>query len=315
MDASMIAVVPTDTSPIVWRSAQTDSSHERQLLMEGARQPGLRIKVQAPLRAGDPGSATIQVPVKFGSQRVATLSVLRGRAEPFTVDERGALTRLAKLAALAQAMDVYQQERAELARVSERQRIADDLHDEVAQILFGAQMSLDSTLELPELDERAATNVLRARTLLSRSDEVLRGIIGQLAREPPADLVSALAATTSEIEHDYALPIHLDITERARRAEISLHRPVGKALLRTAREALINAAKHAGPCRATVRLDVGRGRLRLSVADDGLGIPTDARRTRYGLTSVRRLIRDQGGNMRITSGATGGTRLVASFRL
>lgn len=316
LDAAMVAIVPTDTRPMTWRSERAYPSWEQELLLDAARQPARpRARVRPPVGAGDPGSTTLQIPVKFGAQRVATLAVLRLRAQPFTDDERDALTRLARLAALARAMDTYQQERAELARAAERQRIADDLHDEVAQILFGAQMSLDSTLELSGLDERAAANVARARALLGKSDEVLRGIIGQLSHAPPSDLVTALASTVSEIEHEYGLPIHLDISHRARAATINLHRPAAKAMLRAAREALINAAKHAGPCRAIVRLGINHDRLRLSVADDGIGIENRQETGHYGLESVRMLIRDQGGTMRVSRGASGGTTLVVSFRL
>jgi signal transduction histidine kinase len=315
IDASLIALVPTNAEPVVWRGGEIDIARERQLLSEAARQPGLRTKVRGPLAAGDPGSATFHVPVKLGTRRVATLSMLRRRAEPFTSDERSALVRIAKLSSLAWAMDSYQQQRAELARVAERQRIADDLHDDVAQLLFGAQMALDSTLDLPEIDERAVTNVTRARGLLMKSDDVLRGIIGQLSRESPTDLASALATTVSEVEHEYNLPIHLDIAERARSVAGDLRKPVRQAFLRTVRECLVNAAKHGGPCRALVRLDVVRGRIRLSVADDGIGIQRRAGDSHHGLPSLRRLIRDQGGNMRVVSSATGGTRVTISFGL
>ena len=71
----------------------------------------------------------------------------------FSSDDRHLLLRFAKLTALAWATERYQQQRAELARTEERARIADDLHDDVAQMLFAAQMSLDSVLcDHPELD-------------------------------------------------------------------------------------------------------------------------------------------------------------------
>lgn len=315
IDASLIALVPTNAGPVVWRAGEIDSARERQLLAEATRQPGLRTKVRAPLKAGDPGSATLHVPIKLGTRRVATLSMLRRRAESFTADERSAAVRIAKLSSLAWAMDSYQQQRAELARVAERQRIADDLHDDVAQLLFGAQMSLDSTLDLPALDGHAVTNVTRARALLAKSDDVLRGIIGQLSHEAPTDLASTLAATVSEVEHEYNLPIHLDIGERARSVADTLRKPVRQAFLRTVRECLVNAAKHGGPCRAFVRLDVARDRIRLSVADDGIGIQRCAPDSHHGLRSLRRLIRAQGGNMRVVSSATGGTRVTISFSL
>jgi signal transduction histidine kinase len=315
VDASVIALVPTNAQPATWRGGEIDLAGERRLLNEAARQPGLRAKVSSPLKPGDPGSATFHVPIKLGAQRVATLSMLRRRAESFTPDERSALVRIAKLSSLAWAMDSYQQQRAELARLAERQRIADDLHDDVAQLLFIAQMSLDSTLEVTGLDHDATTKVTRARALIVKSDDVLRGIIGQLSHDAPTDLAGTIASTVSEVEHEYALPVHLDIAERARGVAATLRKPVCQAILRTVRECLINAAKHGGPCRALVKLDVARDRIRLSVIDDGIGIQRRAGDSRHGLPSLRRLVRAQGGSMRVASSQTGGTRVTISFSL
>src|SRR6202022_2955938 len=97
-----------------------------------------------------------------------TLAALRVRGEPFSRDERHAMGRLANLAALAWASERYQQQRAELARLEERHRIADDLHDDVAQILFGAQLQLDQILEHGELDAAVVAGISRARGLLIR---------------------------------------------------------------------------------------------------------------------------------------------------
>jgi signal transduction histidine kinase len=316
LEASMVVVTPTDREAIIWQAGSVQPELERDLLAEAARQPRQSARLRRPTKAGDPGWAALHVPVRLGSDRVATLSTLRLRAEPFAPDERSALARIGKLAALATAMDSYQQQRAELARVAERQRIADDLHDDVAQILFGAQMALDSALESTDLSRDVARNVITARRLLTRSDDVLRGIIGQLTRDVPVDLASSLASLVANLEDEYSLPIRLTITERASAIAAGLDRGVRKTILRTARECLVNVAKHGGPaCRATIALTIARERLVLSIADDGIGAQNGAEVAGYGLSSRRRLVRNLGGHMRVRASAGGGTVVTVSFPL
>jgi signal transduction histidine kinase len=315
MDASLIALVPTASAPIVWRAHDVDLTAERDLLAQARKQPPTRTEVTGPLRVGDPGSAAYHVPVSLKAQRVGTLSALRSRAEPFAPDEQSALARLSKLAALAWATERYQQQRAELARIEERRRLADDLHDDVAQILFGAQIALDSTLELT-LHQQAVEGVVRARALVVKADEALRAVIHHLAPPPSTDLKRALGSVVVEVEEEFGLPIRLDVTDGATEHPFEVGRPVRDALLRVARESLVNAAKHAGPCRATVRLSAGRnGRIMLAVIDDGMGMIERSRPGHHGVESLRRTVRAQGGSFRIESNPSGGTKVIASFPL
>jgi signal transduction histidine kinase len=299
---------------MLWPTGTVVRAAEEQLIAQGRKQPDRRSNVAGPLHAGDPGSATLHLPVKLATQRVGTLSILRSHAEPFTAAEQDALTRLARLAALAWAAEGYQQQRAELARFEERQRIADDLHDDVSQILFGAQIALDATLEAPEVGTSGTENVARARSLVILADEALRGVIHQLSRSAPASPASELVSLVNEVEQELGLPIHLDIEADAALASAQLRRPARNALLRVAREALVNAAKHAGPCRASVRLKVTRrGRLMIEITDDGMGISLDGGGNGHGLTSLRRVVRSQGGMVRVGSTPAGGTRVLATF--
>jgi signal transduction histidine kinase len=316
LGAALVALVPTNSSSIVWRSQQVEPAWEQELILRARRQPGERADLIPPRKAGDPGSAAFHVPVKLGSRRIGTLSALRTRAEPFADDERSALARLADLAALAWATDGYQRQRVELARLDERQRIADDLHDDVAQILFGAQMSLDSVLEVGGLDAAAAAKVVRARALLVRGDEALRTVIRQVAPVRSSDLARELAAIASEVEEEFGLSIHVELAERAAVAAGTLRRPVRDALVKVARESLINAVKHAGPCRVMLRLQLGRGhRLLLTIVDDGIGASHTRDHGGHGLRSLRRVVRSQGGSLRVHSSPGGGTKIVASVLL
>jgi len=89
---------------------------------------------------------------------------------------------------------------------------------------------------------------------------------------------------------------------------------VGDALAKVAREALVNVAKHAGPCRVGIRLEVLRERLVLTVVDDGLGVPSPSS-GQHGLASLRQLVREQDGALRVVHGEAGGTKVTVSFPL
>lgn len=316
LDASLIALAPVNAEPIVWRARRIDHSLEQELLTRAETQPARRADIVGPMHAGDPGSAALHVPVLLGSQRVGTLSTLRLRAQPFAPDERSALQRLAKLAALAWATERYQQQRAELARIEERQRIADDLHDDVAQILFGAQMALDATLDLGDLHEGVTEKVIHARALLVKGDEALRTVIHQLADTGADELAPELGRVVTEIEKEFQLRVHLEIAdEAAAAAATELRQSERELLLRVAREALVNTAKHAGPCRAGVRVGLSRTRrLMLTVNDDGGGIAHGNARDGHGLASLRRTVRSHGGILRVRSGPAG-TNVLLSLPL
>lgn len=80
-------------------------------------------------------------------------------------------------------------------------------------------------------------------------------------------------------------------------------------LFRIARELLVNAVKHARAARVELRLSVARGAVRMTVADDGCGMPVDpASLTRagqsngFGLFSIRQRLEPLGGRMEITTG-------------
>jgi signal transduction histidine kinase len=78
--------------------------------------------------------------------------------------------------------------------------------------------------------------------------------------------------------------------------------------MKVAREALVNAAKHAGPCRVTVKLESERGGyLRLTVADDGIGAHAPGAGHHHGLAAIEQLVADQSGWTTIHHGETGGT--------
>jgi signal transduction histidine kinase len=314
--ASLVAIVCDEAPSLFARSGPRSEEIERTVLDEASRNPAMRAYVVGP-ETGDPGWAAFYVPVHLGPQRVGTLAAFRVRGEPFGRAERRSLVRMANLAALARAAAHYQRQRAELARLQERQRIADDLHDDVAQILFAAQLSLDAILQGDELNGEAADAIVRARGLLIRGDTAIRTVIHGLTTPPATDIGARLACAVSNVEDEFSIAIHLKVADEAAVVARNLHESIGDALVKVARESLVNVAKHAGPCQVAVALELsGRDRLLLTVADDGRGTQAvEGERTRHGLASLRRLVRGEGGNLRVSAGADGGTKVTASLPL
>ena len=317
-DANLVAIVSEDGVPSIARCGLGNPVREQAVLDEADSEPGMRAYVVGPQSPGDPGWAAFYVPIRLGHQRVGTLAAFRDRGEPFAQGERRSLVRMANLAALGRAAERYQQQRAELARAHERQRIADDLHDDVAQILFAAQLSLDAILQQSEtLSEDVGAAIKRSRGLLIRGDTAIRTVIQRLSTPPSADLGTRLESVVAGVEDEFSLPIGLQLDEAAIAASEQLRGPVADTLVKVARESLVNAAKHAGPCRVVVSLRLtGRGRLMLTVADDGRGIAaTPGGGVHHGLRSLRRLMAEHDGTLRRAESAGGGTKVTASVEL
>ncbi len=317
VEATFLALVPDGGESLIWRHGATPL--EAVVLDEVSRKPGMRAYVVGPEKAGDPGWAVFYAPINVAGQRAGTVAALRTRGEPFARDERRALVRLAGLAALSFATERYQQQRAELARLQERQRIADDLHDDVAQILFAAQLNLDGMLERTDEEDPHKAEVERVLGLLVRADMTIRKVISRLSNPVAPEFDQRLASVVAGVEQEFSVAIHMQLSPDATRAAESLRRSPADALIKVSREALVNAAKHAGPCRIRIILSItGRDRERLlvTVMDDGVGRSRRARADRgHGLAALRRALDAHDGCLRVGKAPGGGTKVTASVPL
>jgi signal transduction histidine kinase len=314
--ASSIALVPADGDPVIWRRASGNEKVEHILLADAQHVSTVRSFTGRPRRAGAPGWAVVHVPVLLTGERAGTLSALRLRGAPFGRDERRALSRLSSFVALAWATEGYQRRRAELARADERDRISEELHDHAAQLLYAARLALESVHESPELPAGLSAELERVNELLVRGDAAVRDIIDRLSQRGPPDFPERLAEVASGIEDEFRRTVELDISNHAVLAAERLSPHARNLLAKVAREALVNAAKHAGPCRLSVSVSLTRRRrLLLSVSDDGIGVAARRRSDGFGLASTRRAVRRQGGALRVHARPAGGTTVVVSLPL
>jgi signal transduction histidine kinase len=307
MCGTVVAYVPTGAAPLVWRADGCNQGLEERFLADARRgnSGSLWAFTSGP---DDPGWAAFHTPVMLYGERIASLSVLRERGVPMAPDEVDALARLANLAALARMTVLEQRQRAELTLLQERHRIAEGLHDRVAQILFAAQVGLDSVLESGSLGTAGhADRIREVRTLLTKGDTAIRDVIHQLSPDPDLGIGQRLRALMTDIEDEFATPIALTIDRAAEEVLTDCSHEVADGLLKVAREATVNAAKHARPCTIDVRLGIGGGgELEIAVLDDGPGLSAGAgSAASYGIASMHRAMAQIDGTLAMGPGPGG----------
>jgi signal transduction histidine kinase len=312
---SMVALIPRAGDPLIRRRGPDRGALEGVVLRQGGEANSMRVFAAGARRAGTPGWTAAHVPVVLETDCVATVSALRCGGDAFDETECDALSRLAQLVALAWSTERYQRQLADAARVAECQRIADELHDHVAQLLFAARLSLDFAQEVPGLPDTAEASIKRGRELLLRADTATRRVMEENSQHAEDHLPGRLAALVGSVEEEFARPVALDIAPLAAAAAGTLSRSATNLVARAAREALVNAAKHAGPCQIAVSVTVTRrNRLLLTVTDGGIGVGS-RHGNGYGTRALRRTVRRHGGVLRVSAVATGGTNVALSLPL
>ncbi|MGW3741332.1 sensor histidine kinase [Streptomyces sp. NPDC005146] len=239
------------------------------------------------------------LPLHSGGRVLGALATPRARGDrPFTETERTLATQFASQAALALMMAEAQRDRERLAVYEDRDRIARDLHDLVIQRLFATGMMLESA-QRRSLVPEVQTGVGRAVDELDVTIQEIRTAIFALQQEP-AEAPSGLRIRILREINMAAVPLGFKPAHRFLGPVDSLVGELtSKNLIAALREALSNAFRHAGASRidvvvdATVTLPDGRDAVRLSVSDDGVGIPEGGRRS--GLRNLARRAESLGG--------------------
>ncbi|MEU3395702.1 GAF domain-containing sensor histidine kinase [Streptomyces filamentosus] len=239
------------------------------------------------------------LPLQSGGRVLGALATPRRRGgKPFTEAERTLATQFASQAALALMMAEAQRDRERLAVFEDRDRIARDLHDLVIQRLFATGMMLESAQRkavVPAVQE----GVGKAVDELDVTIQEIRTAIFAL-QQGPAEAPSGLRTRVLREINMAAVPLGFKPAHRFLGAvDATVGELTGKNLIAALREALSNAFRHAEAARievvvdATVTLPDGSPGVRLTVADDGVGMPEGGRRS--GLRNLARRAESLGG--------------------
>ncbi|MDR7276468.1 sensor histidine kinase [Catenuloplanes atrovinosus] len=195
----------------------------------------------------------------------------------------------------------------EAGAVAERARVAREIHDTLAQGLAGVLTQLDAARCAGSVPEPAGGHLDRAAGLArSTLDDARRSLHALRPAPLSGGLIAALRDTVDEWTGDTGVDADL----RADPPPAGLSRAGEVVLLRALREALANAARHAGASKVVVTLTAMDDAVALDVRDDGRGFaPDGARPGSFGLTGIRERAEAVGGRMEIESAPGAGTVL------
>jgi signal transduction histidine kinase len=224
-----------------------------------------------------------------------------------------AIARQAALALhFASLIEGVRREEREKAMLEERNRLARDIHDNLAQGFGGILMQLQAARRdigdpSSALAESIDTAIDLARTHLVEA----RRSVGAL--RPNVGDGEAMAASLKRIA-DLAqlrtqVPIELNVDDLPRVGDV-----IEREIVSIAQEALTNAVRHARARRITVRASAVRAiGVRLSIADDGRGFARDRHASGFGMTSMQERAERIGASLTIVTAPRSGTEVVLAW--
>jgi signal transduction histidine kinase len=255
-----------------------------------------------------PDVSALVLPLRAHVSEDGALVVLFDRHAPEPggpgVEEREMLVSFAEQAALALDRAQALEDRREMAVLSDRERIARDLHDVVIQRLFATGLQLQGIRGAVASDEVAA-RIDKAVDDLDLTISDIRGTIFDLQARDTGSLRSGIR----DLVHEYVGVLgYTPVVRTAGPVDTAVPEPVGVQLLAVLREALSNVARHAAARRVRAEVAVTDDHVLLRVDDDGRGLPPE--RSESGLANARRRAQDLGGSLELGSGDSTGTRLM-----
>lgn len=287
---SLIGAAFSEAAPV----STPDIAHDERVSPGPPRFQGLGPAVAVPIGSGD------------GVRGVVLLVREAGRSV-FSGEETEPLQGFAAQAAVVMELADRRRDAQQIAVLQDRDRIARDLHDLAIQRLFATGMTLQSAGRLIE-HQGASERVARAVDDLDETIKIIRStIFGLRSRDEAAG--PGLRARAVRVVGE-AAPV-LGFAPGVRmEGLLDTHVPKETAdhLVAVLSESLTNVARHARAGRAEVVLETDGREVRLTVSDDGVGIPAGGRRS--GLRNMAERAQQLGGELEWTSPAGGGTTLV-----
>jgi signal transduction histidine kinase len=246
-----------------------------------SQQPQTAPRSQARSHAGGDVSALV-VPLVAGVRTVGLVTIEADVANAYPAAVVTRVTALTRPAALRLEAALLFDEVRSLATNEERQRLAREIHDGVAQELVMVGYGIDNAMaSLPEEAKETGAELRTLRGEVTRVITELRLSLFELRSEVDrhGGLAAAMAEYARTVGASGGLRVHLSLDESTARLPAAAE----AELLRIAQEAITNARKHAGATNLWVTCAVDPPFAQIEVSDDGQGIADQRPDGRYGL--------------------------------
>ncbi len=336
-DLSGVVIADDDTAELDWRLQDGSSGRCRRLLQD-AGDPiiaqvictGLPLRstdleassaageVTSPLLHAEGLRAVLAVPLFAGGQAFGILMVGKRMPTTFGEDQVALLSSLANQGAVALENTRLYQKVQSMAALEERERIAREMHDGLAQVLGFVNtkaLAVSRLLEVGKVAEASIQVDELGAMVRDAYVDVRESILGLRTRpRPGTGFYAALRNYLEGFERQSGIPVELRTAGAEEKVRLSFDTEL--QLLRIVQEALTNVRKHAAACQASVCLTPVDGKLYLVIEDDGQGFdptgPTRAGWTCFGLKTMRERAESISGTFALESRPGAGTRVVVT---
>jgi PAS domain S-box-containing protein len=259
--------------------------------------------------------ATLCVPMFVGGKVTGLISIRFQRQRSFRCEDIELARALAHQAMLAIQLMRLSQHSRDAAVAAERNRLARDIHDTLAQGLTGVIVQLEAAedAQAQNLTKDAADHIERASKLAReslrearRSVHALRPLIlaGKNLCAAIQELIGKMTAGTS---------LHAEVIVEGEPQPLA--QEWEESLLRVSQEVLTNTLRHAQASHFRVRITFDNQALHLELVDDGCGFDPAKRYDGFGLVGIRERVESMGGKLAVRSSTAGGTGIFVSLPL
>ena len=256
--------------------------------------------------------------LKVGSQIIGVLCVGSQKENYFQPEAAELLTRLANIAAIALENARLYEQVERTAALEERQRIAAEMHDGLAQTLGYLQLTMDQISELIDQDRIEPALVLfeRVQAVIDQANLDVRRAISRLNEDIP--LQFTLQEQLQGLAEECSVPDRMVEWQNSLASPLVLPRQEMEQVLRVTREALFNAKSHSQAKHIGLHLVQNGERVAVIVTDDGIGFdPGNAvnrdGRQHFGLSIMRARAARINADLNIQSSPGEGSRLVLTW--
>ena len=255
----------------------------------------------------------LTIPTLVGG-RVKGFIGIRHEARPrYRPEEIELAQALAHQAMLAIQLNEFAEQSRQAAILEERNRMARDIHDTLAQGFTGVIVQLEAVE-----DAIACCRRKEANEHLQRASELARQSLNEARRSVHALRPQALQrgnfweALKGIVKNTTAgTTLHTRFELRGKLRELPL--VWEENLLHIGQEALTNALKYARPRNFETRLICNTKELRLELRDDGGGFKINGRHDGFGLAGMRERVEQMGGQLKVTSSRGKGTKVIVTL--
>jgi PAS domain S-box-containing protein len=255
----------------------------------------------------------LRIPTLVGGQVKGFIGIRHEARPPYRPAEIELAQALAHQAMLAIQLNEFAEQSRQAAVLEERNRMARDIHDTLAQGFTGVIVQLEAAEDAIACCRRKEANahLQRAGELARRSLNEARRSVHALRPEAleEANFWIALKGLIRNTTAGTALHTTFELRGKLRDLPLVWQ----ENLLHIGQEALTNALKYARPRNFETRLTCNAKELRLELRDDGDGFKVKDRHDGFGLDGMRERVEQMGGKLKITSSRDKGTKVVVTL--